>query len=329
MKVLLLVANRSAVTGLIPSFQEAFFQLHIDGKVFIVNEDKIYQKQRKELKKYIVDHGIDRLLCINDFCQNGEYLVDQEIAELAHCHIWFVDSMYSMKTPDSTLSLYEKVSSFEPKDTALSSVYHKTIHYVPLTMGNNIFCTAPENVEKKYDISFVGLVSGSKKRLKILNAIAKYCKTNHKKMICYGHFWHDSHYLQKIIGSVKFYCKYPTLHSYVINQRISPAECAGLYKQTKINLNIHIPQHTGFNCRTFEILGNNNFELCDEQDNHVINFIDGKHLVFYHDEKEVVNLFDYYLKHPVERETIAQQGGTFVNEKYKFSDSVRKVLELG
>ena len=50
MKVLLLVANRSAVTGLIPSFQEAFFQLHIDGKVFFVNEDKIYQKQRKELK---------------------------------------------------------------------------------------------------------------------------------------------------------------------------------------------------------------------------------------------------------------------------------------
>ena len=184
------------------------------------------------------------------------------------------------------------------------------------------------NSKKCFYHQFATLVSGSEKRLKILNAIAKYCKTNHKKMVCYGHFWHNSHYLQKIIGSIKFYCKYPTLHSYVINQRISPDECADLYKQTKINLNIHIPQHTGFNCRTFEILGNNNFELCDEQDNHFINFIDRKHLVFYHNEKEVVSLFDYYLKHPVEREAIAQQGGIFVNEKYKFSDSVKKVLEL-
>lgn len=32
MKVLLLVANRSAVTGLIPSFQEAFFNYILMGK---------------------------------------------------------------------------------------------------------------------------------------------------------------------------------------------------------------------------------------------------------------------------------------------------------
>lgn len=328
MKVLLLVANRSAVTGLIPSFKEAFLQLHLDGDVFIVNQDRVYQNQRKELKQYIVKHEINSLLCINDFCKDGKYLINQEIVKLVPCYIWFVDSMQSMKSPDPNLSQYKKISSFEPTDVKLSSIYHRKIDYVPLTMGHNLFCTSPGNTEKKYDVSFVGLVSGSEKRLKILNAIAKYCKTNHKKMVCYGHFWHNSHYLQKIIGSIKFYCKYPTLHSYVINQRISPAECADLYKQTKINLNIHIPQHTGFNCRTFEILGNNNFELCDEQDNHFINFIDRKHLVFYHNEKEVVSLFDYYLKHPVEREAIAQQGGIFVNEKYKFSDSVKKVLEL-
>lgn len=51
MKVLLLVANRSAFTGLIPSFKEAFLQLHLDGDVFIVNQDRVYQNQRKELKQ--------------------------------------------------------------------------------------------------------------------------------------------------------------------------------------------------------------------------------------------------------------------------------------
>ena len=329
MRVLLLVANRASVTGLVPSFREAFLQLHLDGNVFVINEDERYFEQRERLKKYIITRKIDALLCINDFCQEGVYLIDQELTSLTQCYIWFVDSMHSMKTPDPNLSQYKKISSFEPTDVKFSSIYHRKIHYVPLTMGNKIFCTSPRNAEKKYDVSFVGLVSGSEKRLKILNAIAKYCKTNHKKMVCYGHFWHDSHCLQKIIGSIKFYCKYPILHSYVINQRISPAECAALYKQTKINLNIHIPQHTGFNCRTFEILGNNNFELCDEQDNHPINFLNGKHLIFYHNEEEAVSLFDYYLKHPVERNAIAQQGGKFVNENYKFSDSVKQVLGLG
>ena len=114
MRVLLLVANRASVTGLVPSFQEAFLQLHLDGNVFVINEDERYFEQRERLKKYIITHKIDALLCINDFCQEGVYLIDQELTGLTQCYIWFVDSMHSMKTPDPNLSQYKKISSFEP-----------------------------------------------------------------------------------------------------------------------------------------------------------------------------------------------------------------------
>lgn len=53
----LLVLERHPVfTGFIPSFQEASEELKLNMKVFIVDEDKSYQKQRVELKKCILEY---------------------------------------------------------------------------------------------------------------------------------------------------------------------------------------------------------------------------------------------------------------------------------
>lgn len=328
MNLLLIISNRPVFTGFIPSFKDACSQLSIMMDVFILDEDKSYDSQRIKLKKYIKKRKPDKILCINDFCQSGNFLVDYEITQLVSCYVWFVDSMHRMSYYDSNLHFYRGVSSFEPTDCTLSEKYKVSIQYVPLTAGEKIFCTNNEPEEKEYDVSFVGLVAESEKRLKVLTAIARYCKKNRHSMICYGHFWHNSHLLQSIIGSIKFKYKYPDLYPYVINKRISPQQCMRLYKRTKINLNIHVEHHTGFNCRTFEILGNGNFELCDEQNNRVIHFENKKHLVFYHTADEAVQLIDYYLSHPKERENIATQGKQFVNTKYTFANSLRQVLFL-
>lgn len=328
MKILLVIDSQPVFTGFIPSFEEACKELNAEMTFFIVDGDKSYEAQRIKLKNIICEENPNKLLCINDFCQNGNFLIDKEITQLTSCYIWFVDSMHLMKNFDYTLPFYSGISSFEPTDTTLSRKYNVPIQYVPVTAGKGLFCMNQTEEKKIYDVSFVGLVAGSKKRINVLNKIAEYCKLNNKKMICYGHFWHNSHWFQNIIGAFKFKRKYPILYSYVINKRISPKECASLYKRTKINLNIHIPQHSGFNCRTFEILGNENFELCDEQDNREIHFKNRKNIVFYHNADEAVRLLDYYLKHPEERKHIASEGAKFVNSKYKFVNSLKRVLDL-
>ena len=53
-----------------------------------------------------------------------------------------------------------------------------------------------------------------------------------------------------------------------------------------------------------------------------------ENIVFYHNADEAVRLLDYYLKHPEERKHIASEGAKFVNSKYKFVNSLKRVLDL-
>lgn len=325
---LLLLEKHPVFTGFIPSFQEASKDLNLHMKVFIIDEDKTYQSQREKLKKFIIDHKITRLLSINAFIRENDILVNKEISDLTSCYIWFVDSMKFLTGEISNLKYYKGISSFEPSDLKSIAIYHIPIQYVPLTAGNKIFRNEPISMKKKYDISFVGLVAGSSKRLKVLNAVANHGKRKNYKMIFYGHFWHNSYWLKDRIGAFLFKQKYPALYSYVINKRITPLECADLYQKTKINLNIHVEHHTGFNCRTFEILEGRNFELTDEQVGLSPSFENNHDLVFYHDINELLQSIDYYLEHEKERENIAHNGQNFVKMNYKFVDSLRKALWL-
>lgn len=130
-----------------------------------------------------------------------------------------------------------------------------------------------------------------------------------------------------MIESIKFKIKHPYLHKFVVNKRITAQEAANIYKRTRINLNIHIPKHTGFNCRTFEILGNGNFELCDQQNLDYIYFEDGKHIVFYKNKSDLLKKIEYYLTHDKEREKIANQGGIYVNKQYSFDKILGKIIK--
>jgi len=56
-------------------------------------------------------------------------------------------------------------------------------------------------------------------------------------------------------------------------------------------------------------------------------FTNKKHLVWYKNQKELVNLIDYYLKHPEERERIAKEGQKEVYTKYTYEKSVERILK--
>lgn len=146
-------------------------------------------------------------------------------------------------------------------------------------------------------------------------------------MALYGEFWNNSHWLVSKTGALKFRKNHPELYPFVHNQRLSPAEASALYRKTRINLNIHHPDsRTGANPRTFEILGNNNFELCDARDFSCTSLVPGQHLAVYHDVGELEELLVYYLEHDKERIQIAKNGGEVVRNQYMFSHVIARVL---
>lgn len=311
------------------SFCEAFQELGISAVVFHVDNGLEYTGQRERLLKVINDENIEKLLILNNLVRDSDFFINDTVIRQIPCYLWIVDSLHLEKVHDNCLNKYSAVYSFEPEDIAYGkSQYNIDIQYLPLTMGKSLFCSKlHEPKVRKYDISFIGLVSGSKKRLEILNAVAEYCQAHQKKLVAYGHYWHDSHPLQSLVGSLRFRLKYPKLWPFVVNKRLTAEQCAQVYMNSKINLNIHIPCHTGFNCRTFEILGNGNFELCDKQNTEAIPLEDNKHLSFYESIDELIHKIQYYLSNDGEREKIAKCGGEFVNSRFSFVDILRVILE--
>lgn len=328
MKVLLVIDQSNKI--FINSFTDAFSLLELDFAVFIADESN-YKVLRQKLARCIQKENITELLMLNDLNNGQEFFLTDPVFQKVNCYLWFLDTIHSVKLCDQNFNKYKKVFSFEPKDVIDSGDgwWKRKIEFLPLTAGTKIFCSNKCNdVTKKYDICFVGLVRGSAKRMSYLDAVANYCNKNNRKMIVYGYFWHIHHFYQSVIGCLKFRYMHPNLYKFIKNRYLSPAEAAELYRQTRINLNIHVDNHnhTGCNCRTFEILGNGNFELCDARDLTGIKLRDGKELVFYGDEKDLICKLDYYLKHDKERERIAEQGRNFVNRNYSFADSIRKIF---
>lgn len=326
LNVLLVLPKVGTILNFKNSFLEAFCKLNMNVTCYEVDGEKNFDIQRKEAMQCIQDNHITACLMINDISSNGIFFMNEELLKSVDCYVWFVDAAYCNRK-DPHIPLYKGVYSFEPNDIAYGrKTYGIEFTYLPLTAGQSIFCNYSQKKEYIYDISFIGLVAGCAKRLELLDAVAKYCVKHHKKMICYGHFWHNAHPLQNAIESIKFKIKHPHLYRFVVNKRICAQDAANIYQHTRINLNIHIPKHSGFNCRTFEILGGHNFELCDIQNLEYIKLEDGEHIVFYKNKQDLLEKIAYYLNNDTKREKIANQGGAYVNEYYSFDKSLQKIF---
>ena len=112
------------------------------------------------------------------------------------------------------------------------------------------------------------------------------------------------------------------------NSFLHDQEVAELYNTSRISLNIHIALHKGINPRTFEVLGNGNFELCDyREDAKKMGLTDGKNIVMYSDAEECVEKIKYYLDNEEERLKIAEAGRDFVIKNYTMKKLLAYVLK--
>lgn len=316
------------------SFLEAAAANGISLTMFYVDEGRNQPPSfwREQVKQVIREQAMEKLLMINDYSSGKEFLIDDGIFALVPCNVWFVDPLQlNAYETASRLRGYRHIFTYEPTDVPhCLQKFDIRADYLPLPAGDSLFCSAPRDFTEKeeYDVCFVGLVGKNQRRLQVLEAAARVCRQRHYSMALYGQFWNDSRWLASKVGALKFRKNYPELYPFVHNQRLSPAEVSALYRKTRINLNIHYPDfRTGASPRTFEILGNNNFELCDARDFSCTSLVPGQHLAVYHDISELEELLVYYLEHHRERIQIAKNGGEMVRNQYMFSHVIRKVLE--
>jgi Glycosyl transferases group 1 len=102
-------------------------------------------------------------------------------------------------------------------------------------------------------------------------------------------------------------------------------EAARKFCESKIVFNIAMTDD--LNMRVFETLGTGSFLLTNWIPTIEEFFEDGKHLVLYRNEEEMIEKAKYYLEHDDEREKIAQAGYEEVISKHKIQDRVNVILK--
>ena len=176
MRVMLVLSDSHKI--FLNSFLEAFKSLEMESSYFFVDDEKKYKPQREKLLAKIATEKPEKILRLNDLNNGEEFFLNETILNKVNCYLWFVDTMTRCKIRDPHMNAYAAVFSFEPKDVQFcATTYNRVMQYVPLTAGAGLFCSNPDSCKtKEYDVSFVGLVAGLKKRMEVLEAVAKYCK---------------------------------------------------------------------------------------------------------------------------------------------------------
>ena len=100
------------------------------------------------------------------------------------------------------------------------------------------------------------------------------------------------------------------------------------YSSAKIVLGVHsiTNSRTMQSMRTFEVLGCHGFFLTQRTRAIETMFENRRHLVWSSSYEETLDLMDYYLSHPSEREKIAEAGQKFVYENHTYEKRVKKIL---
>lgn len=102
-------------------------------------------------------------------------------------------------------------------------------------------------------------------------------------------------------------------------------EASEKYSRSKICFNIAMTDD--INMRVYEIMGSKSFLLTNWVPGIEGLFEDGKHLVLYRSEEEMIEKAKYYLAHDDEREKIAQAGYEEVMAKHTIDRRVDRILE--
>lgn len=106
-------------------------------------------------------------------------------------------------------------------------------------------------------------------------------------------------------------------------------EMPEVFRTSKINLNITLRSiESGIPLRAVDIMGAGGFLMSNYQEELAENFEDGKEMVLYEGETDLLEKISYYLNHDEERKAIAYRGWEKVEKEYSYLVQARKMLKL-
>ncbi len=105
-----------------------------------------------------------------------------------------------------------------------------------------------------------------------------------------------------------------------------PEDMAMAYAQSKIVINAAVKRDV--NMRVFEGLASGALLITDEADGLNDLFIDGQHLVVYHNDEDLFDLVEYFLEHDEERERIAAAGKALVYDRHTYDHRTKQLVRM-
>ncbi len=101
----------------------------------------------------------------------------------------------------------------------------------------------------------------------------------------------------------------------------------GIFQRSKINLNIiRSFVESGLPMRVFDVLSCGGFLVSNDKDDLHRLFTDGKDLVIYRDNQDLLDICAYYLEHDEERRSIAQHGRVTLEKNHTFVQRMTDML---
>jgi len=109
----------------------------------------------------------------------------------------------------------------------------------------------------------------------------------------------------------------------------NPEALNTFFNETRIVLNIHLSKLPNTETRLCEVLGAGSFLLSEEISSKKL-FLDGHHLAYWKRDnlEDLVSKIDYYLKCEEERERIADQGHRFALSHHTINHRVRQLMHV-
>lgn len=102
-----------------------------------------------------------------------------------------------------------------------------------------------------------------------------------------------------------------------------------IYNRSKININITLHCiETGVSQRVFDVMASGGFMISNYQEELEELFDIGHEIVIYHDEKELMELIEYYMIHDDEREAIARCGQDKVFSMHNYQKRFKMIMSI-
>lgn len=246
-------------------------------------ENEVYVFSSRDNFQGIYELKPDFILAIDD---GSHYILDINYHTKA---IWIVDSHTSFICDKIMIKSFDIIFVAQKEYVDSFKKVNKNVYWLPL--GCDQDWHGKQNLEKIYDIAFVGQLGVGWRKKMLLN-LRKDFSNNFIKLA-------DCKDLGKIYSQAKIVINYNVNND--INMRVFEALCSGsLLITNKIN--------------------DNGFEEL---------FKDGEHLVVYDGTyKDLKEKIKYYLENDKERNKIAEQGRKIVLENHTYKKRIEDIIKI-